>query len=232
MGPRSLGGLARKPGVSRDPGAAEEKMSTTALSLPLAAVVPAAGRSRRMGREKVLLPFRASTSLEEILVTLAAAGVRDVAVVLRTDLAEAAARARDAGARVLVNPDPDGDMAESIRIGLAELSPSAEAIFIWPADHPAVNRATIEALAAVRDEAIVWIPTWNGRRGHPALLGRSLVPGVFTMPRGEGLRQLWRTRSESVRELAVPDPGVVANIDTPEQYEAALSQFPETDSPE
>ena len=179
-----------------------------------------------MGREKVLLPFGGSTSLETILRTLAEEGVNEIAVVLRPDLEEAAARARDAGARVLFNPDPDGDMAESIRIGLAGVSPSAEAIFIWPADHPAVDRATIAALSAVGGEADIWIPTWRNRRGHPALLGRSHVPAVFALPPGEGLRELWRARGESVRELAVPDPGVIANIDTPEQYEAALRDFP------
>ncbi|MEP6768421.1 MAG: nucleotidyltransferase family protein [Acidobacteriota bacterium] len=197
----------------------------------LAAVVPAAGRSRRMGGEKVLLPFAGSTSLETILRALAAEGVCEVAVVLRPDLEEAAARARDAGARVLLNPDPDGDMAESIRIGLTGVSPSAEAIFIWPADHPAVDRATIAALSAACGEADIWIPTWRKRRGHPALLGRSHVPAVFALPPGEGLRELWRARAGSVRELAVPDPGVVANIDTPEEYEAALRDFPGRGAP-
>lgn len=195
----------------------------TGTRTDLAAVVPAAGRSRRMGREKVLLPFGGSTVLETILKTLASEGVGDVTVVLRPDLEEAVARARDAGARVLFNPDSDGDMAESIRIGLAGVSPTAEAIFIWPADHPAVDRATIAALSTAGGEQDIWIPTWKGRRGHPALLGRSHVPAVFALPPGEGLRELWHGRGESVRELAVADPGVVANIDTPEQYEAAVS---------
>ena len=206
-------------------------MTASTRSLPLAAIIPAAGRSRRMGREKVLLPFRGSTSLEEILQTLRAAGIHDISVVLRADLPEAAGRARDARARVLVNLDPDGEMAESIRIGLADLSPSAEAVFIWPADHPAVDGGTIAALSAVADRASVWIPTWNGRRGHPALLGRSLVAEVFALAPGEGLRELWRTRATSVRELAVPDPGVVTNIDTPEQYAAAMRDFPGPDTP-
>ncbi len=197
----------------------------------LAAVVPAAGRSRRMGREKVLLPFRGSTSLEVILRTLAVAGVRDVAVVLRADLPEAADRARRCGARVVVNPDPDAEMIESIRLGLAALAPSAAAVFVWPADHPAVSGATIEALSAVADAATVWIPTWEGRRGHPALLGWSLAADVFALGPGEGLRELWRSRAAGVRELPVPDPGVVTNIDTPAQYAAAVRDFPGPDTP-
>ncbi len=205
-------------------------MNASPSSVALAAVIPAAGRSRRMGREKLLLPFRGATSLETILRTLRAAGISDITVVLRADLGEAARLSRDAGARVLVNLEPDGDMAESIRIGLADLSPSADAVFIWPADHPAVQGTTIAALSAVADRASVWIPTWEGRRGHPALIGRALVEGVFELARGEGLRELWRKRAASVRELPVPDPGVLINIDTPEQYEAAVRDFPGRDT--
>ncbi|MEP6802154.1 MAG: nucleotidyltransferase family protein [Acidobacteriota bacterium] len=204
-------------------------MSASPLPVSLAAIIPAAGRSRRMGREKVLLPFQSSTSLETILQTLERAGIREISVVLRADLGEAAERAREAKARVLINLDPDGDMAESIRIGLAGLSPSTTAVFIWPADHPAVHPPTIAALSAVADSASVWIPTWKGRRGHPALLGRSLVADVFALAPGEGLRELWRKRAGAVRELAVPDSGVVANIDTPAQYEAAMRDFPGPD---
>ncbi|MEP7131535.1 MAG: nucleotidyltransferase family protein [Acidobacteriota bacterium] len=204
-------------------------MSEPPPGASLAAVIPAAGRSRRMGREKVLLPFQGSTSLEAILRTLNAAGVRDISVVLRADLSEAADRARTGGARVLVNPDPDGEMIESIRLGLAALESSA-AVFVWPADHPAVSGATIAALCAVADAATVWIPTWEGRRGHPALLGWSLAAEVFALSPGEGLRELWRSRAASVRELPVSDPGVVTNIDTPEEYAAAVRNFPGPDT--
>jgi len=58
-----------------------------------------------------------------------------------------------------------------------------------------------------------------------------IIADVFALAPGEGLRELWRTRATSVRELAVPDPGVVTNIDTPEQYAAAIRDFPGPDIP-
>ncbi len=197
----------------------------------IAAVVPAAGRSRRMGREKVLLPFGRSTSLETILETLAGAGVVRTVVVLRPDLVEAARRVRRAGARVIVNPDPDGEMMESIRLGLAAFSPDAaiSAFFVWPADHPAVAPGTIAALVAAADAARAWIPSWKGRRGHPALVGDALRGDVLAVPGGKGLRELWRARADAVSELPVEDPGVVANVDTPEQYEAARRAWKASD---
>lgn len=178
-----------------------------------------------MGREKILLPFGRSTLLETILETLAAAGVAGVVAVLRPDLPEAADRARQSGARVVFNPHPEEEMLESIRLGLREISSDVEAVFIWPADHPAVSTATVEVLARSADPARALIPSWRSRRGHPALVGRQLLPAIEEIPPGEGLRHLWRTKSQAVVEIAVEDPGVVRNVDTPEDYRNALASL-------
>ena len=186
----------------------------------LGAVVLAAGRSSRMGREKALLPFARSTVLETILGTLTAAGVARVCVVLRPDLAEAARLAARTGAAVITNPDPDGEMLESIRLGAASL-PEVAAFFVWPVDHPAVSFATVARLAGEARRDAVRIPTWRGRRGHPALVGSDFRDALARLPPGGGLRELWRARSDAVFEIEVADPGVVANVNTPEAYDEA-----------
>ena len=176
-----------------------------------------------MGREKILLPFGRSTILETVLRTLIEAGVapKAIAVVLRPDLEGAHDLAARAGATVLVNPDPAGEMMSSIRIGLSALPDPIDAFFVWPADHPAVSLETIRRLGAAADRDLVCIPRYRARRGHPALVGRALTPSVAAVPDGLGLRELWRIRADAVRELDVEDPGVVANADTPAEYEAA-----------
>lgn len=191
----------------------------------IGAVILAAGRSRRMGREKALLPFGPSTAIERILAALAGAGVSRVVVVTRADLAPAIAAGRPAGAEIVVNPQPDGEMLDSIRLGARELASSLEAFFVWPVDHPAVAGTTIAALVAVADRRLAAIPTHGDRRGHPALVGMDLKEELLALPAGLGLRELWRSRAESVREIPVPDPGVVANVDTPEGYADALAML-------
>jgi molybdenum cofactor cytidylyltransferase len=185
----------------------------------LAAIVPAAGLSRRMGREKVLLPFRGSTILETILGTLDGAGVSPIVAVVRPDLPEAAERARRAGAVVVTNPRPDEEMLVSIRLGLDALSADADAVFVWPADHPAVSLATVRLLAEAADPGRALLPTYLSRRGHPALIGRKLLPDIARIPPDEGLRHLWRMRRDAVLEVPVEDSGVIRNIDSPADYE-------------
>jgi molybdenum cofactor cytidylyltransferase len=192
--------------------------------MKLAAVIPASGLSRRMGREKILLPLRGATILEAVLETLAAAGVAERVVVLRPDLAEAADRARRAGGSVVVNPHPEGEMLVSIRLGLGALAGNPDAVFIWPADHPAVTVGTVALLAASADSDLALIPTYLERRGHPALIGKALLPDIARIPPGEGLRHLYRAHSGSVREIAVKDPGVVQNIDTPADYQELIGE--------
>ena len=187
----------------------------------LGAVVPAAGRSRRMGREKILLPFGRSTMLGTVLEKLAATGVSRVAVILRPDLAEAERIARAAGAEVRINPDPDDEMLVSIRLGVEILLPSTDALFIWPADHPGVSPATLRHLIDRGSRSIALLPVFDGRRGHPALAGANLLGDIGDVPPGEGLRWLWRLREDAVREVDVVDPGVIENLDDPAAYERA-----------
>jgi molybdenum cofactor cytidylyltransferase len=190
--------------------------------MKLGAVVAAAGLSRRMGREKILLRFGETSVLERVLATLAAAGVADRVVVLRPGLPDADEQARRAGASVVVNPRPEDEMLLSIRMGIGELAPDLEAFYVWPADHPGVLPETLVTLAKETGRGRVVLPTHRGRRGHPALVGYGLIEAIARIPPGEGLRHLWHVDPKLVREVAVEDPGVLLDLNTPEDYDAAL----------
>jgi CTP:molybdopterin cytidylyltransferase MocA len=181
-----------------------------------------------MGRDKVLLPFGGSTMLETVLSKLRQANVERTVVVLRPDLPDADLRARRAGAEVVMNPHPEGEMLVSIRLGIETLASSVEAFFVWPADHPAVRPETLRDLAARASRDLAIIPVYAGGRGHPALLGAGLVSEIAQISPDEGLRQLWRKRVDAVRELSVEDPGILANLDDPEAYARAVRREEES----
>lgn len=186
----------------------------------VAGVVPAAGRSVRMGRPKTLLDAGAGrTFLERVCATLARGGCTPVLVVLREgDLAEREI-ARRVGARVLVNPAPEAGPVTSIRCALAEVPRGTRGIAVLPVDHPLVEPTTVEELLAAFDthlEAAALVPTHQGRRGHPVVLRDELFPEVMEEELPEGLRTVLRRDPARVREVPVDDPAVLIDLDTPD----------------
>jgi CTP:molybdopterin cytidylyltransferase MocA len=184
----------------------------------IAAVVPAAGASRRMGRDKRRLGFPGGgTVLEATIALLRAGGVEAITVVL-----EPASPCRSlaglAGAALAVNPDPSRGMLSSIRVGLAALGAEVEAALIQPGDHPFAPPAAIAALCAHfrSQHPLLLAPSYAGRRGHPLLLARSLFAEAAACDDAVGLRQLLERRAPDLRALAWDAPGGDDDLDRPE----------------
>lgn len=196
------------------------------------AIVPAAGRSRRMGRPKLLLPFGKTTVLGSLVAALQEGGVETVLLVLAsedTSPADAALHrfARDHGLEVAVNPKPERGMLSSIQTGVAAL-PAAflkvphHTLLIAPADLPALSPATVRAVVEAREGvgaplAVPVVQEKRGkRRGHPLALATALAMEIADLDPEIGLRQLLELHAEEVLEVSVEDRGAVRDVDRPE----------------
>jgi molybdenum cofactor cytidylyltransferase len=173
-----------------------------------------------MGSPKALLEGR--TFLARLVGALEAGGCDEIVVVAgpRED-ANAAAIARLAaslGARVAINPDPDSHQLDSLRVAI-NVVPDAEAIVFTPVDAPAANSEVVATLVdSVRAGSVIAIPTFEGRRGHPVAIGRALFPDVLNESLPDGVRTLIRRYAAELAEIAVDDPHVLLDIDTPADY--------------
>ena len=92
---------------------------------------------------------------------------------------------------------------------------------VFLVDHPLVEESTVALLVERfrQTRQPIVIPTFEGRRGHPVLFGRTVFAELFSAPLQEGARFVVRGRPELVDTVEVDDPGILADIDTPEQYE-------------
>jgi molybdenum cofactor cytidylyltransferase len=180
----------------------------------IGAIVLAAGGSTRMGRDKASLRLGAGgpTFVAAIEGTLDAAGVGAVRVV-------AAPGCERPDSQDVVNPDPSAGMLSSIHCGLRALPAGLEAVIVWPVDHPLVLRETVtRVIVAFRESAApVVVPTYHGRRGHPVLFAARVIPELIAADPSLGARAVVHAHEDRV-ELAVDDPGVLADIDTPADY--------------
>jgi molybdenum cofactor cytidylyltransferase len=202
-----------------------------------AAIVPGAGASRRMGRPKLLLPYGGGTVLGAVVAALRAAGVSPIVVVAAADDAEmrdwceaVAAEmpaAGGGGLTVALNAAPERGMLSSILAGLASLG-GARAVaggraplLVCPGDLPALRSATVVELLRRREAAGAGlaVPVHRGRRGHPLAIAPALIPEIESLDPDRGLRHLLDLHPGDLLSVEVDDPGCVADLDTPEDYD-------------
>lgn len=185
------------------------------------AVLPGAGASRRMGRPKLLLPYRGGTLVGSVVEALRGGGVSTIVLVTSPGDEDLRAWAREAGVVAAVNPAPERGMLSSIREGIAALGRTGEILLVSPADLPALRPETVSTLVRRMEEtgAPLALPVYQGRRGHPMAIAPALIPEIDTLDPDVGLKQLRDRHEDLLFELEVEDPGVVEDVDTPEDYE-------------
>lgn len=199
--------------------------------MPLAGVILAGGRSARMGAPKPLLDFRGEPFIVRILEALEALDVKTRVVVLGSD---AASRVRPAVAAhdclIVENPDVDGGPIASLRCALTALAPIGPgAIIVWPVDLPHVRIDTVERLieAHRRSGAPVVVPTFAERRGHPVIWDARLFSELETSESAtrDGARAVLHDHESDVLGVAVDDPAVIDQVNTPEDYERLVREW-------
>jgi molybdenum cofactor cytidylyltransferase len=193
----------------------------------IAAVVPAAGLSSRMGQPKLAMPLGDRTVIERIVSALHDARVNPVVVVIAPHVTELGPLATEAGADVVLLPSSTRDMRETAELGLRWLAehhqPTVDdAWLLVPADHPLLDpnlvRALCDQLACDRTKSIV-VPVHNGKRGHPVLIGWKHVAGIRAMPPGQGIDAYLREHVAETFELRVTNPAVLSDLDTRGDYD-------------
>jgi len=187
----------------------------------IAGLILAAGESSRMGSDKALLAYRGRTFLETIILNLRHAGIEKIAVVLGHH-AEEIQRAVDlAGVQVVFNRDYRRGQTSSLQAGLAALQEfSPDAGILCLVDHPAVSAEVIRKLRDrfERTRPAVVIPTCEGRRGHPVVIGRELFPELLALRANEGANTVIRKYRDATQFVEVDDHGNLLDVDDPETY--------------
>ena len=188
----------------------------------ISAIVLAAGQAKRFGSCKQLVPIEGKPLLQHVLDNLAQSKIDDVVVVLGAHADEIGEQIRFGRARVVMNPDFADGMSTSIHAGLR--ATKADAAMIVLADQPFVSPGTIDALIGEvhRTHAKVMVPTFNGFRGNPVVVDRSLFAEMMEIRGDVGCRSIFG--NHEVTKLAVDDRGILMDIDTQADVDVILSR--------
>jgi CTP:molybdopterin cytidylyltransferase MocA len=177
-------------------------------------LVLAAGAGRRYGMPKALVPYQGRLLVQRAAATLAAGGCDDVLVVLGAEADRVRAAAPDLP-RTVLNPDWPTGMASSLRAGLAALAgtPAGTAVVLL-VDMPGVTPLAVRRLVALADPGALAMGEYDGRRGHPVVLGRDHWAGVAASATGDrGARDYLRAHDDIVQVVPVGDVADDADMD-------------------
>jgi len=187
----------------------------------IAALILAAGSSRRMGSNKLLAPVDGTAMVARVADAAIASRCAWVTVVTGFDAERI--RAARAGRRVAFahNPDHAEGMAGSLALGLAALPEEASAAVVLLADMPRIEPAHIDALIAAyaaRDAVIV--PVRAGRRGNPVLWPRRFFARMAGLSGDRGARSLIEACPAEVLAVEVDSDAIFLDADTPAELAA------------
>jgi molybdenum cofactor cytidylyltransferase len=200
-----------------------------------AGLILAAGESSRMGRDKALLPWPPNANAQGLASdTFLSAAIKSL--ILSTDFVLVVAGQNDAtlapvvyinAASMIVNPDISRGQFSSLRVGLSEiLNRGRDTAIITLVDRPPASAATVQKLRETFEAApdSVWgvVPEFSGKHGHPFVAGRDLIERFLREPVTGNARDVEHRHQEHIQYLAVDDPNIAMNINTPADYSALL----------
>ncbi|MGA2315537.1 MAG: molybdenum cofactor cytidylyltransferase [Thermodesulfobacteriota bacterium] len=188
--------------------------------LKISAVLLGAGESKRMGVDKLSLPWGRKTILERCFETLLRSEVQEVIVVLGFRNKGVKNLFRGRRVKIVINLHPKMGMGISIRRGLQAIHPSCHGILIALGDQPFLKTRTVNALihAFDRGKGGIIVPSFRGRRGHPVIFHKRYKKELWSLKGDVGGRSIIERHPEDVRVVHLKSEGVVMDIDTWQDY--------------
>ncbi len=185
----------------------------------LAAVILSAGASSRMGRPKALLPYREGTFLEHLIQVTRDPRIGVTRVVLGAGAETIQAVAKLDPPVVVLNPNWELGQLSSIWTGIRSLEGiDTDGIVLCPVDHPLVSARLVSELVDrfYDDKKAIVLPTYKGKRGHPAIFSSQLFSELLAAPAELGARSVVWAHSADVLEVPTDEEGVILNLNDPD----------------
>ena len=192
-----------------------------------AAIVLAAGLSRRMGVQKLLLPYGGDTVVGHIVTQLLASTLDEVYVVVGHEGGRVRSALVGRPVAVVTNPDYGTGMLSSVRCGLRALPERCRDVLVALGDQPAVHAGLIDDMirAFAAEQKGILVPCHDGRRGHPLLFSVRYRDEILAHYDRVGLRGLLQAHADDIANLPVSSPAVLADMDCPTDYRRELERF-------
>jgi molybdenum cofactor cytidylyltransferase len=186
----------------------------------MAAIIVAAGFSSRMKAFKPLLKMGSSTIIETALDTFHSVGIRDIVVVTGKNAVELEAHISYSGAICLRSDYTHNKMFDSACIGLNYLKDKCDMAFFTPVDSPLFTKYSLKEMILKMNSSnsSVLCPCYSKEQGHPLLINCNCFEDILSYNGTAGMSG-GISRLTDVEMINLPDPALIMDADTPEDYE-------------
>ncbi len=187
----------------------------------ITAIVLAAGQSKRMGQQKMLMSWGQTTVIGRVIGTLMEGGVKDIHVVTGRNEVELKSALKANDIQFIYNPDyANGEMLTSVQVGLDSMEDVTEAVLIVLGDQPQLElkviREIIDRYLLTHHKIIV--PSYQMHRGHPWLLEKSYWQEILNLHHPATLRDFLKAHSEIIDYVSVETPSILQDLDNQADY--------------
>jgi molybdenum cofactor cytidylyltransferase len=193
------------------------------------AIILAAGEARKMGHSKALLEHEGGKSfLQSLASTFGKAGCGVIGVVGKD---EEAVREQHPSLELVTSERWRDNQFSSVKAGLdVALEEGADVVLLHPVDMPAVRATTLKTLIKALGDSVEGLrPEFENAPGYPLVLSRAAVERLRELGTADTLEGA--VKGLQLRRIAVKDPGVIVNINTPETYERLFGSAPKLAPP-
>jgi molybdenum cofactor cytidylyltransferase len=191
----------------------------------ITAIILAAGESKRMGQPKMLLPWGKETVLSHMVTVFREAGVDDIFVVTGGARERVENAVSYLNVKTIFNKEfAKGEMLSSIQCGIRVVTQQTQAILIGLGDQPQVQVESVRLVCELfrKSNSSIVVPSFQKRRGHPWLVARPLWKDVLELEHPQSPRDFLDAHHKQIHYVNVDDQGILADLDTPEDYKKWL----------
>lgn len=182
----------------------------------ISAIILAAGKSARMGQNKLLMKWGDVTVLEKVIQTIQSAEVNDIVLVTTQEIAN---QFTIDELRIVIN-ETSHEMLSSIRLGLQNQNVEVQATLIVLGDQPQIESRSVRSVceAYQKSKSNLVVPSYQMRRGHPWLIARPLWSEILNMPLDQSPRDFLNKHANEIEYVNLDTPTILQDLDTPEDY--------------
>ena len=188
----------------------------------IAAIILAAGQSRRMGKDnKLLMKLGNNSVIRTVVDNVGNAQIDDIILATGHDRELIENEIKDKNLTIAHNPEFVGGLSTTLRTALAALPQNVSGVLVCQGDMPFVQSSHINSLIQAFDPLAgrnICVPTHRGKRGNPVLWDRRYIPEMMEVRGDVGAKHIIGEYEEFVKEIAIDDPAVLTDLDTPEAF--------------